>query len=351
MSLSSLIEEIARKARVEDFGLTRAEFKELLEPAFYASLEKDESRESRFSIQLYNDEHLADNEISSDSDFSFFPTDEPYTSRLIKKICHSINYARSRIIVKKVGNGFKVAGLYSLGSRLENYLQFAHIGTMAPPEALTISFNRPGCFSIQQGLNLILRFEGGQILEQRAPHALELFQGTYFPHIFSHEIGLGAENGEITDEYRLRLNEFFCDFFTSLVINTMRQGHGGTIVLLSDLSNIEKRVRRGIQIDRKSAAGLFCEALTKEKSELINRRVFDYSKFLASLTGYDGAVVLSMGFDLLSFGAEIITGSEDLNNCPIDFDYYAHWNSPQICFLPRNPGAGFNHNCSVAGWR
>lgn len=286
------------------FFLTLEEFQKVIGPAFYASLERDEGRFSQFKIQILNEEIITNIEISPVTDFSYFQFKSQYTHKTIKRLCQALDYSRSGIVIRFSQGAPEISGFFTIGSNFEGFLNFKSFGAMVPSKVWTISFNKPGCFSIFCGVGHIVSFQSGQLVTKHY-YAHETFQNTQFPAVF--ERFLKGSCGHMAFQNVLKENWLitFSKAISALLIGVMKLGHGGSILIFDDWQTIKGNLKFGVKFDPISSSQLLGAYLSGAISSNSIEKFPDLFALISKMSSCDGAVILNLGFDIIGFNCEI----------------------------------------------
>ncbi len=326
-----------------------AVLEELISTCYQVSQLREEARGLRFRVLL-----CAPEEIESDGSgeamglFSIRLNEtRPYNEYELLRLAPAIDYNNSLIGVScQQGEGLRIWGLIHSGSR---WMQLIHGGSKqaAPlPPALGVYVVGSGRLLVCRGLEILAQLSGGQIITP----TVSVFQSGWIAERFSQgQRELTALHRRTAVERRrgwCRIDPAFVpilylEFFKHVISTVRRTGHGGTIISFplgmadmlrhdnpfidlkyrftagaarGQLSRIVLRIMAvlaetcGRRYGPDYLAG-WSDYVAMQGGELaqLDERVFKYARFLARLTGVDGAVV-STELEVLGFGG-IIQGT------------------------------------------
>ena len=280
----------------------------------------------------------------------------PFTVSELNRIAPAADLTRFLVCVcpKKKSNSLQIWGLLDVG---DNWWKFVHhetSGGKPPPNFLTITSTAPGELSFSvQGIILLTLKEGklsypldnpiwsGPISKFLDPSRQCLYDQT----IQELKTDKWDDEGH-DDDYPRRFYNFFLE---RLLYNTRYLGHGGTIIVVpeeigSDDPRLTDRIllkyatnydyawdrlirslvnhRRYYDLyfplnngEKELTLEAFREFHRLESEEDdIDKKIQDIAKSIASLTGVDGALVITTQFKVLGFGGEIVATSRNLNS-------------------------------------
>ncbi|WP_163338831.1 putative sensor domain DACNV-containing protein [Desulfopila sp. IMCC35008] len=326
---------------------------DLLSTCYQASQMREESRDISFRLMLAEPEEYSINEESLlQGVFTLkFTEPRPFNAYELLKLVPSINFNNSLVGVRfKEKEGLQIWGVIHSGSR---WTQVIHGGSKqaAPlPAALAINVVGPGRLTLFRGLDLLVQLTGGRII---AP-SINVFQSQWmnvrFGNIQDQLASLHAQNPLLVKNEWSRIDpnfvgKLYLEFFKHVISTVRRSGHGGTILSFpAGMENIISHDNPYISIKyrftRDSAGGqlktLVLEimqalaticgrlygpdylagwndyvALQGKRLAQLDEQVFKYARFVASLTGVDGAVVTTEAPELIGYGG-IIQGNFEM---------------------------------------
>lgn len=325
---------------------------ELVSTCYQASQLREERREISFRLMLAEPEEFSAQEGLMQGLFTIkFSEPRPYNTYELHKLVPAINYNNSIVGVRyRENEGLQIWGLIHTGSR---WIQVIHGGSKqaAPlPDALGVNVLGPGRMMVLRGLEILVQLTGGKII---AP-AVNVFQAGWmnarFSKIQEQLASLHAQNPLLVKNEWARIDHSFVgklylEFFKHVISTVRRSGHGGTILSFpAGMENIISRDNPYISIKYRFSEGganvqlktlaleimqalaTICGrlygpdyvagwkdyvALQGKRLAQLDEQVFKYARFVAWLTGVDGAVVTTEGPELIGFGG-IIQGNYEM---------------------------------------
>ncbi|WP_136805989.1 putative sensor domain DACNV-containing protein [Desulfosediminicola flagellatus] len=325
---------------------------ELLSTCYQVSQMQEESRDIRFRLILAEAEHFRSKEGEQQGLFILkLAEPRPYNTYELLKLVPSINFNNSLVGIRfRENEGLQIWGVIHSGSR---WTQVIHGGSKqaAPlPVALGINVVGAGRLTVFRGLEILVQLTGGKII---AP-SINVFQADWMKERFSKiQSQLAAEHAQnplmVKNEWaRIDpsfVGKLYLEFFKHVISTVRRSGHGGTIlsfpagmenIISKDNPHISIKYRfaeNGANVQLKTlvleimqALATICGrlyghdyvagwkdyvALQGKRLSQLDEQVFKYARFVARLTGVDGAVVTTEAPELIGFGG-IIQGNYEM---------------------------------------
>jgi hypothetical protein len=340
----------------------------LLEICYQASFLREEGRKLAYRVVFFPRKQF-EKDIANKIESSFgldhtnrfvvFTKPREFTVAELHRLAPAAEYVRSLICVELDQEDHWVTwGLLDTGANWWNFIHHETSGGMPPPARLTISSGNPG--------ELVLSFQGDILFSLRNGAvqypSLDLFsRGPIAAFLSKARNALYKETIEKLGRKRYSEEdndypERFYTFCLSRILSRIRdKQHGGTLLLVRDeLSSDDSRLTDRAIIKYPAlydhAWSLMVESLVlhtqyydlhfslwdataaieKEKyrqlslvesrREVNEEALSDCFRFIASLAGVDGAVIISDRLRLLGFGAEVIAHSPSLNAISVALD-------------------------------
>ena len=329
-----------------------AVLEELVSTCYQASQMQEERREISFRLMLAEQEEYAEQEGLLQGFFTLkFSEPRPYNTYELLKLVPSINFNNSMVGVRfRETEGLQIWGVIHSGSR---WTQVIHGGSKqaAPlPDALGINIVGPGRLTVFRGLEILVQLTGGRIISP----SMNVFQSGWmnarFSKLQAQLAALHAQNPLLVKSEWARIDPSFVgrlylEFFKHVISTVRRSGHGGTILSFpAGMESIISKDNPYISIKYRFAEGgasvqlktLILEimqalaticgrlygpdyiagwndyvALQGKRLAQLDEHMFKYARFVARLTGVDGAVVTTEGPELIGFGG-IIQGNFEM---------------------------------------
>ena len=329
-----------------------AVLEELISTCYQASHMQEERRDISFRLMLAEPEEFGLQEGLMQGMFTLKFTDAiPYNTYELLKMVPALNYNNSLVGVRfREKDGLQIWGVIHSGSR---WTQVIHGGSKqaAPlPDALGINVMGPGRLIVLRGLEILVQLTGGRIISP----SVNVFQATWmnerFAKVQTQMASLHAQNPLLVKNEWARIDPSFVgrlylEFFKHVISTVRRSGHGGMIlsfpagmenIISKDNPYISLKYRfsegganiqlKTLMLEIMQALATICGrlygpeyvagwddyvALQGKRLAQLDEQVFKYARFVARLTGVDGAVVTTEGPELIGFGG-IIQGNYEM---------------------------------------
>ncbi len=318
----------------------------LISTCYQASQMQEERREISFRLMLAEPEEFGVQEGLLQGFFTLRLSEaRPYNTYELLKLVPSINFNNSMVGVRyRENEGLQIWGLIHSGSR---WTQVIHGGSKqaAPlPNALGLNIVGPGRLTVFRGLEILVQLTGGKIISP----SMNVFQSNWvnarFSKVQAQLASIHAQNPLMVKNEWARIDpsfvgKLYLEFFKHVISTVRRSGHGGMILSFpAGMENIISKDNPYISIKYRFAEGganvqlktLILEimqalaticgrlygpeyvagwddyvALQGKRLAQLDEQVFKYARFVARLTGVDGAVVTTEGPELIGFGGFI----------------------------------------------
>ena len=320
---------------------------ELISTCYQVSQLKEESRGLRFRIMLcepdvFNRETAG---LHRDLFTLGFSEPRPYNQYEIMKLGPAIDFNNSMIGIRhNPEEGLQIWGFIHSGSRWTHAI---HGGSKQPtplPPALGLNITGPGHITVCRGLEILAQLTGGNIISPSVNVFKSHWMTRRFAKVQTQLISLHVNNplyncdtwAQIDPNFVVTL---YLEFFKHVISTVRRSGHGGTIISLpagmeemvaSDNPYISLKYRfaeegprgrlRTLVLEIMQNLAIICGrhngpdymagwkdyvAMQREGFAQLDEQIFKFARFVARLTGIDGAVVTTEGPELIGFGAII----------------------------------------------
>ncbi len=326
---------------------------ELVSTAYLVSQMREEARGLRFRMMLCEpDEVDEDGYGEALGLFTLrFTQTRPYNQYELLKLGPSIDYNNSLIGLRwRKGEGLQIWGLIHSGARWMHVIHGGSKQATPLPSALGINVNGAGRIIVCRGVEILAQLSGGRIITPTT----NVFRSQWVARRFARvcdklsEIHAGNPRRETAQWARIDpafIPALYLQFFKHVISTVRRSGHGGTIIsfpagmdeLVShdnpyiDLKyrfeegaprNQLRNIVLGIMEELARSCGRLYgpdylagwkdyTILKTEELAMLDERVFKFARFIARLTGVDGAVVTTEGLELIGFGG-IIQGAMEM---------------------------------------
>ena len=326
---------------------------ELVSTCYQVSQMQEEARGLRFRIMLCEPEDIG-GDWRSESQGLFtlvFSKPRPYNEYELLKLGPSTDYNNSLIGIRNTtSGGLQIWGLIHSGSKWMHLIHGGSKQAIPLPAALGINVVGSGRLIVCRGQAILAQLSGGNITSP----AMNVFQSAWVAERFGrvrdelallHEQNRSHKKAEWAQIDSSFVPALYLQFFKHVISTMRRSGHGGTIisfpagmeelaahdnpfidlkyrfaedggrnqlrkVVLQIMEVLAKNCGRLYGPDYKAGWQDYVSLQTEELAQL-DERIFKFARFIARLTGVDGAVVTTEGLELIGFGG-IIQGTMEM---------------------------------------
>ncbi len=326
----------------------------IIDVVYHASFLTEESRKLWFRVVYLKPEEIRKEDVIK------FDLPRDFNVGELVKLAPAADPTQVLIGVyeKKGLNKLEIWGVVESGTSWWNFLRNESSIGSPPPNGFTVSSKNPGHINISRQGDVILSLNQGKLYE---PSEKVFYQGpvsqflgkasTLLHEEVCNKLNRNSYDGKGEDEdYPKR---FYIYFLQRILDRIREKHHGGTLIIVPDHINKEDtRLKDRITIKypcdydeawkclvkdlarEKKYYDLYFKLgkqsdISKEEYEEVSSLSYDRESdediqnavgFISSLTGVDGAVVLSDKLRLLGFGAEITAVSPHLKRVKISTD-------------------------------
>jgi hypothetical protein len=325
----------------------------LVSTCYQVSQMKEESRGLRFRVMLCEPEVFNQEPVGPHPDlFTLsFAEARPYNQYEIMKLGPAIDFNNSIIGIRCCNEeGLQIWGFIHSGSRWTHVI---HGGSKQPtplPPALGLNVTGPGRITVCRGLDILAQLTGGSIISPSVNVFKSHWMSRRFTKVQMQLASLHAGNPlNVREEWAQIDPDFvgtlYLEFFKHVISTVRRSLHGGTIISLpagmeemishdNPYISLKYRFAEGgarsqlktLVLDIMRKLAITCGrlhgpayvagwkdyvALQKEGFAEMDEQIFKFARFVARLTGVDGAVVTTEGPELIGFGG-IIQGTFEM---------------------------------------
>ncbi len=320
---------------------------DLVSTCYQVSQMKEESRDLRFRIMLCEPEAFNLPPVGPHRDlFTLsFTEARPYNQYEIMKLGPAIDFNNSIIGIRcSKDEGLQIWGFIHSGSRWTHAI---HGGSKQPtmlPPSLGLNITGPGRITVCRGLDILAQLTGGNIISP----SVNVFKSHWMSRRFA-KVQMQLTSLHVGNPLYARhewaqidptfVGTLYLEFFKHVISTVRRSGHGGTIISLPvgmeemiahDNSYISLKYRFAEEGARSQFRTLVLEimqklaincgqlhgpdyvagwkdyvALQREGFSQLDEQIFKFARFVARLTGVDGAVVTTEGPEIIGFGGII----------------------------------------------
>jgi hypothetical protein len=303
----------------------------LLDVCYHASFETEETRRLKFKVAYYPNDAVEENLPYIKIELN---DPKPFDKKELLRIAPAIDPKSVIIGVEwnESKQSLQIWGFINIGSDWWNFIHGNTDVAFSPPNALTISSQKPGDLLISRQGTFLLFLSGGNL------HNLigDIFH-TGPIAMCSRNTDIAVQN-EIKEQLMRETVDLkipdpiipigvFTECVKGIIFNILEQGHGGTLILIPDtyqlLENLKDHVKIKYPCNYENLANLSKSVMktrilrrvdpTKPYEDFLSdsENLSESINFVSSLAGVDGAILLTDRLKLLGFGCELITKTSD----------------------------------------
>jgi len=326
---------------------------ELISTCYQVSQMQEEARGLRFRIMLCEPEDVdGDGRGESKGLFTLvFSQPRPYNEYELLKLGPAIDYNNSLIGIRcRKTEGLQIWGLIHSGSKWMHVIHGGSKQATPLPSALGVNVVGSGRLIVCRGQDILAQLSGGNIISP----STNVFQSQWVAERFDrvrnelsqlHEQNPNRVKGDWANIDPTFVPALYLQFFKHMISTMRRSGHGGTIISFPagmdqlvihdnpfiDLkyrftedwarNQLRKVVLQIMEVLARNCGRLYGAgysagwkdyvSLQTEELAQLDERIFKFARFVARLTGVDGAVVTTEGLELIGFGG-IIQGTMEM---------------------------------------
>ncbi|WP_136798771.1 putative sensor domain DACNV-containing protein [Desulfosediminicola ganghwensis] len=326
---------------------------DLISTCYQVSQMQEETRQIRFRLMMAepDDYGSADAGLLQGLFVMKFTNQRPFNTYELLKLAPALNFNNAMIGVRfREKDGLQIWGVIHTGSR---WTQIIHGGskTAVPlPKALAVHVMGPGRLTVFRGHEILVQLSAGKIISP----AVNVFQAewmtTRFSQVQKRLSAIHAQNPELVKNEWAKVDpdfvgKLYLEFFKHVISTVRRSGHGGMILSFpAGMANLISKDNPYISIKYRFTEGGASQQLKTLVLEImkvlsivcgrrygpdyvagwddyvelqgkrlipLDEQVFKYARFVAGLTGVDGAVVTTEGPELIGYGG-IIQGNFEM---------------------------------------
>ena len=319
--------------------------KKVISCAYQASLQTDEQRQVTFRLIYGAPDAFPRNEEPHGLHCFEFANTLPFEPFELRKLSSAAAYHRSLIGLFTDRQGLSIWGTVHSGVRWLKALQRGRAEVPDMPPALVLTVTGPGRIEVAIGARIIGQLSEGRIYGPsmnvfKAKWLSESYCQARSGNLALHLAARARSNTEWSDIDPECLRILGQHLVRRMLAATRGYRHGGTILwvenefrdhimadgnpyadikykfvpgehrsrlrlLMVEILNTLAQIGVRSGGERRPVGWSDYESSTDPVLTQLDEAVFEMSHFVANLTGTDGAVVLTKGFELLGFGAEL----------------------------------------------
>ena len=324
---------------------------ELFSTCYQASLLREEGRASRLRLMLAEPETFerSRDALSAGLFTLSFSESRPFNEYEMLKLGPSIDYNNTMLGIRYCQDeGLRIWGLVHTGSRWVQAFQGGSKPAMPLPPALGVHIVASGGLSVSRGLDIIGLLIGGRIITPSLSVFRSRWMAARFAAVQTRLAGLHAEEAQTQAWAKIDpafVGKLYLEVIKHVISTIRKRGHGGAILsfpveasplLHGDNPFISLKYRFAASDARFRLRALFLEimrvlvtvcgrrygpeyiagwndyvSLQDKRLSQLDDQVFKYARFVARLSGADGAIVITEAPELIGFGG-IIQGSYEM---------------------------------------
>jgi Probable sensor domain DACNV len=350
-SYPSQLAELVKKvwpAELLDFLPPDSQLRLLLDVAYHASLLREELRPVTFRLLLVNPEDMVKPGLPAIS-ATGFPLDRPrpFNEQEVRRISMASDFFRSLIGVSAdPEEQLKIWGIVLSGTRWVNAVNGGRFPSIPFPQRVVIHALGPGRLTVFVGHQRVAALSSGQL----EANAFDLFQSSWLQESFRK--ARPATLKSVYSNLDLPYVPLNAEFLRVMSQNVLRRTlsvvrdskHGGTLVFIEPdeeadfvrskairfkyrLTDGEQRFRyrnllaaaftrlARLAHEQKITDVGWMEYQTVSDHELsdLDEAFFEFAHFLADLMAVDGALILTKRYEIVGFGAELLSEAPGLS--------------------------------------
>jgi hypothetical protein len=326
---------------------------DLVSTCYQVSQLREEDRDIRFRMMMVEpyEFNAMEDSLQQGVFIMKFTEPRPLNAYELLKLVPSINFNNSLVGVRfRESDGLQIWGLVHSGSRWTQVIHGGSKQAVPLPKALAIHIVGPGRLTVFRGEEVLAQLTGGKIISPSSNVFQAEWMNTRFANIQRQFASLHAQNPLFVKNEWASIDpsfvgKLYLEFFKHLISTVRRSGHGGTIIsfpagmeniISADNPYISIKYRfaesgagnqlKILILDIMQALATICGrlygpdyvagwddyvALQGKRLSQLDEQLFKYARFVARLTGVDGAVVTSEAPELIGFGG-IIQGTFEM---------------------------------------
>jgi hypothetical protein len=283
--------------------------REVIETSFFASIKREETRLSYFSVVLASPDDLSEQPHRYHYELQRFGTPLPFTVESICKLAPAFDLNRSAIAVGRTNGNNELTcwGVFFFAPRSHVYNEIpvgTEGGTCSRPDLFTVTVIAPGALKISRMNAHIGRFLNGEFVPASPTPFATAALGQHLLH--------ALEQTELWQKYQTIFWSFYGAALNVLLFEAALRGHGATVVLLpnANAGSCQEHIVEKYRFENSiSLKNRFEKAINRSEDILPNiayrKDILEHIQVLAQLSAADGALILSAELDLISFGATL----------------------------------------------
>ncbi len=322
----------------------KAVFNEIIDVCYHASMLTEEGRPTVFRIVFLDSQSRVSPKDGDElPPVTRYLLKEPvsFTQGELRRLAPVADPRRVLIAVEQSGGRLQIYGLVDIGMALWEMGRHERVMGHSSPDALIVLSTRPGELSISRGDRPVLRLRDGEIVSAAQRVLLEGPVAEFFYAASNEFIRKACHLSGIDQDPNEDDGLSFAQqsFIESVLLYTAELQHGGTLLFVpEDVTHEDSRLLSRVALKyvlpstqpqnalvSAMASRLKHNALAEklqnrrsvkaEELELLDVLAWDQrncedaardaSRFIASLTSVDGAVVLTDTLRIIGFGAEV----------------------------------------------
>jgi hypothetical protein len=320
----------------------------MLEATFFASLQREESRQLEFRLGYCSPNHLVDmSRLAPGVHWAPFETPRKCCDAELRRLSPAIDASKSMLCCHG-SNELKITGILTASSDFSRMSTRSVLSGRMLPDVFNISTTTPGELCANRGDACFVQLRNGKL---RFPFNLQ----PLLRHLVHIENAMEADAWDsVPEELRAakgstRVMSPYFPFLAHLLYTMDRGRHGGSLLIVpqnraeslgDDIIRIKYKLRNisAWTICRNWLAQLIKSNGSKPQTrfsdqsrggsfESVNEQykfAMQLAEFLGGLGRVDGAVVMTESLDTIGFGAEITSHAEHVK----DVRYYADTRTP-----------------------
>jgi hypothetical protein len=319
----------------------------LLDVAYHASLLREELRPVTFRLLLSNPEEIIKPEMPPISVAGFsLDRQRPFNEQEVRRISMAADFFRSLIgVYSDSEEQLKIWGILLSGTRWVNAVDGGRFSSAPLPQRVVIHALGPGRLTVFVGHQRVAALSSGQL----EANAFDIFQSSWLPESFKSVRAASLKS--IYSNLDLPYVPLNAEFIRVISQNVLRRTlsvvrdskHGGTLVFIEPaeesafvaskairfkyrLTNDEQRSRYRTLLSAAFArlarlaheqkitdvGWMEYQSVADHQLSELDEAFFEFAHFLADLMAVDGALILTKRYEIVGFGAELLSEAPKL---------------------------------------
>lgn len=296
---------------------------EILDVAFFSSLQREEGRQLNFALGIVEPDAVVGDNIHTWQPIVFTES-RPFTVDELTKLSPALDYHSTMIGIRDNGQTLEIWGIIHTGPSAMRFGRKAfYPRRIEGQKFLHITIPRPGEIIIDNRDHLLVEYRAGEVV----PAAQSVF---IYPGPIRQILSSWSEKNSLISNY--------FNYCVWQIATAMHEtGHGGLVFLVPDHSSLDTLIQPKYETSDKATIipdtlGAFVKAeKTIQFSSDVSRENFDYESemieryfeaisFIGNLTSVDGATIINSNLEIIGFGARSLATGNPIVVRALDYE-------------------------------